>query len=89
MLYREGEGAFEHLQLEIIRKSNDQTIFAWDPHGKIGRSGSVLADGLHFFHDCSDMQTMEIDEFTEALKVGMSKEEKERLGSFLVTNCGI
>ena len=89
MLYGEGKGAFERLQLEIIRKSNDQSIFAWNPRGKIGRSGSVLADGPHFFHDCSDLQTMEINEFTEALKADISKEEKERLGSFLVTNRGI
>ncbi|KAI6011629.1 heterokaryon incompatibility protein-domain-containing protein, partial [Pisolithus marmoratus] len=29
MLYGEGRRAFLRLQLEIIRKSNDQTIFAW------------------------------------------------------------
>ncbi|KAI6143073.1 heterokaryon incompatibility protein-domain-containing protein, partial [Pisolithus tinctorius] len=31
MLYGEGEKAFERLQLEIIRVSNDQSIFAWNP----------------------------------------------------------
>ncbi|KIM60329.1 hypothetical protein SCLCIDRAFT_58566, partial [Scleroderma citrinum Foug A] len=29
MLYGEGKEAFQRLQLEIIRKSNDQSIFAW------------------------------------------------------------
>ncbi|KAI6041067.1 hypothetical protein EDC04DRAFT_2566164, partial [Pisolithus marmoratus] len=28
MLYGEGKNAFRHLQLEIIRTSNDQSIFA-------------------------------------------------------------
>ncbi|KIM65930.1 hypothetical protein SCLCIDRAFT_61902, partial [Scleroderma citrinum Foug A] len=31
MLYGEGKKAFHRLQLEIIRASNDQSIFAWDP----------------------------------------------------------
>jgi hypothetical protein len=30
MLYGEGNKAFERLQLEIIKNSNDQSIFAWD-----------------------------------------------------------
>ena len=89
MLYGEGKGAFHRLQLEIIRMSNDQSIFAWDPHGHIGRSGSVLADEPSFFRDCSDLQTMEIDEFTKALKVPMAKGVAEQLGSFSVTNRGI
>lgn len=29
MLYGEGEKAFERLQLEIIKTSDDQSIFAW------------------------------------------------------------
>ena len=29
MLYGEGKKAFHRLQLEIIRSSNDQSIFAW------------------------------------------------------------
>ncbi|KAI6019532.1 hypothetical protein PISMIDRAFT_121469, partial [Pisolithus microcarpus 441] len=31
MLYGEGKMAFHRLQLEIIRKSSDQSIFAWKP----------------------------------------------------------
>ena len=89
MLYGEGKRAFQRLQLEIIRMSNDQSIFAWDPHGKIGRSGSVLADEPRFFRDCSNLQTMEIDEFRKALKGSLPEEVEERLGSFPVTNRGI
>ena len=89
MLYGEGKRAFQRLQLEIIRMSNDQSIFAWDPHGHIRRFGSVLADEPRFFRDCSDLQTIEIDEFRKAFKRYMSKEDEERLGSFPVTNRGI
>ena len=89
MSYGEGKRAFQRLQLEIIRMSNDQSIFAWDPHGRIRRSGSVLADEPRFFLDCSDLQTMEIDEISEALKGCILEEEEERLGSFPVTNRGI
>jgi len=89
MLYGEGEKAFERLQLEVIRKSNDQSIFAWDPEEITGRSGSVLADNPSFFRECFDLQTMEIDEFMKALGVPMSKEEEEGLGAFAITNRGI
>ena len=89
MLYGEGKRAFQRLQLEIIRMSNDQSIFAWDPHGRIGRSGSVLADEPRFFRDCSDLQTMEIDEFRKTSKADMLPGVEERIGSFPVTNRGI
>jgi hypothetical protein len=39
LLYGEGDGAFVRLQEEIIRVSNDQSIFAWDFNDE-------LADGL-------------------------------------------
>jgi len=44
MLYEEGKKAFHRLQLEIVRASNDQSIFAWRPSiGKV-QPGSILAD---------------------------------------------
>ncbi|KAI6003478.1 heterokaryon incompatibility protein-domain-containing protein, partial [Pisolithus orientalis] len=55
MLYGEGSKAFQRLQLEIIRVSNDQSIFAWDPNSKIRRSGLVLADDPSYFKDCHDV----------------------------------
>ncbi|KIK16414.1 hypothetical protein PISMIDRAFT_59462, partial [Pisolithus microcarpus 441] len=43
MLYGEGEKAFRRLQLEIIRRSSDQTMLsAWDP--RMLRTSSVLAE---------------------------------------------
>ena len=91
--YGEGKAAFQRLQREIIRTSNDQSIFAWDPKGIIQRTGSVLADDPNFFKGCSDMDMMEIKEFIEIFK-GSSDipaeelrtlEEEERLGSFPIT----
>ncbi|KAL4072353.1 hypothetical protein V8B97DRAFT_1870420 [Scleroderma yunnanense] len=93
IVYGEGNRAFRRLQLAIIRTSNDQSIFAWDPRGNIRRAGSVLADDPSFFRDCSDMHAMEIEEFIQSLK-GSSDipaeelrilVEEERLGSFPIT----
>ena len=66
MLYGEGRKAFHRLQLEIIRTSNDQSIFAW---GAVNvRIGSVLADDPNSFWACSDMELLDHDEFIDALK---------------------
>ena len=94
MLYGEGKRAFQRLQLEIIRTSNDQSIFAWDPEGKVPRIGSILADNPSFFRDCDDMEIMELGRFTEYHCDRFTEEElcsirEERLGFFLVTNRGI
>ncbi|KAI6152424.1 heterokaryon incompatibility protein-domain-containing protein, partial [Pisolithus tinctorius] len=43
MLYGEGKKAFLRLQQEVIRKSNDQTIFAWNPRGETWQTTGVLA----------------------------------------------
>ncbi|KAI5985061.1 heterokaryon incompatibility protein-domain-containing protein, partial [Pisolithus albus] len=50
MLYGEGKMAFQRLQLEIIRRSSDQSIFAWNP--RFPREGSVLADDPSDFQGC-------------------------------------
>ena len=63
MLYGEGKKAFRRLQLEIMRTSNDQSIFAWG----IGRAGSILADDPSFFRDCDNMELMDRDEFIKSL----------------------
>ena len=90
MLYGEGKKAFHRLQLEIIRSSNDQSIFAWG-HTSNVRIGSILADDPSFFRDCFNMSLMGHDEFIEE-----SNENFPELGSmdagdgvFPVTNRGI
>ncbi|TGJ81523.1 hypothetical protein E0Z10_g7243 [Xylaria hypoxylon] len=42
LLYGEGEQAFVRLQQEIMKESDDQTIFAWGPSDLIPLSGSKL-----------------------------------------------
>jgi len=94
MLYGEGKKAFHRLQLEIIRASNDQSIFVWDCHlsGKI-RTDSILADDPSDFRRCGEMELMGHDEFIEYLKDDVPEEElhsiEERLDTFPITNRGI
>ncbi|KIM51441.1 hypothetical protein SCLCIDRAFT_143259, partial [Scleroderma citrinum Foug A] len=60
MIYGEGKKAFHRLQLEIIRESNDQSIFAWGCDADLdGRTGSVLADDPRVFQGCDKMELMD------------------------------
>ncbi|KAI5993801.1 heterokaryon incompatibility protein-domain-containing protein [Pisolithus orientalis] len=65
MLYGEGEKAFQRLQLEIIRTSSDQSIFAWNRRKP--RTGSVLADDPSDFAGCGRIEKVEPDEFVDKL----------------------
>ena len=65
MLYGEGKKAFHRLQLEIIRSTNDQSIFAWGWNSPRVRIGSILADDPSFFGDCSDMKPVNPDDFIQ------------------------
>ncbi|KAL4070122.1 heterokaryon incompatibility protein-domain-containing protein [Scleroderma yunnanense] len=96
MLYGEGKKAFQRFQLEIIRVSDDQSIFAWGAgvFGDGGRTGSILADDPSFFRDCGKMELMDRDEFIEEIVKGKIPEEalhsvEDRFGVFPVTNRGI
>ncbi|KAL4070151.1 heterokaryon incompatibility protein-domain-containing protein [Scleroderma yunnanense] len=93
MLYGEGKKAFYRLQLEIIRTSNDQSIFAW--RGNV-RAGGVLADDPSFFQDCDEMELMGYDGFIQHLKAfkHIAREvlpsiDEDRFGIFPITNRGI
>ncbi|KAL4064815.1 heterokaryon incompatibility protein-domain-containing protein [Scleroderma yunnanense] len=93
MLYGEGKKAFHRLQLEIIRTSNDQSIFAWSFDGK-GRIGSILADDPSSFRGCVQMELMDPDEFIRSLRDEIPEEElglidEDRFGVFPITNRGI
>lgn len=55
MLYGEGEKAFERLQLEIIKESNDHSIFAWNTRSyTLGRG--LLAYSPAEFADCGSIR---------------------------------
>ena len=91
MLYGEGKKAFHRLQLEIIRASNDQSIFAW--YSEEEQPCSILADDPSCFRSCGRMELMGYDDFIQFLKKDVPEEEldsiEDRLGSFPVTNRGI
>ena len=94
MLYGEGKKAFHRLQLEIIRSSNDQSIFAWSCNDTKLRTGSILADDPSFFEGCDRMELMDRDDFIESLRRDIPEEqlpwiEDDRFGSFPITNRGI
>ena len=57
MLYGEGPKAFTRLQEEIIKQSNDHTIFAWRPYGK--RIERILAPTPASFRDSGDFAPIE------------------------------
>ena len=97
MLYGEGKEAFLRLQLEIIRKSDDQSIFAWIPDRSVRwNSSGVLADDPSFFKDCHDVERMDLEEYMIHLQERLPDEESrslsladERLDTCSVTNRGI
>jgi hypothetical protein len=49
MLYGEGERAFHRLQLEIIRQTNDHSVFAWEPVHTGYQTTTILAPSLTCF----------------------------------------
>jgi len=85
-LYGEGKKSFHRLQLEIIRASNDQSIFAWNWNV---RTGSILADDPSCFQYCGRMELMGHDEFIQYIKEDVPEEEldsvEDRLGTFPIT----
>ena len=91
MLYGEGKKAFHRLQLEIIRSSNDQSIFAWGRVSDNVRIGSILADDPSSFRGCSNVELLDYDEFVRQSKQtfpGLRSMDADD-GVFPVTNRGI
>lgn len=54
MLYGEGKNAFQRLQIKILQKYPDESIFAW--RDGVHHSKSVLAESPHNFRQCLDMK---------------------------------
>ncbi|KAI6028003.1 hypothetical protein BKA83DRAFT_4490519 [Pisolithus microcarpus] len=72
ILYGEGETkTFLKLQNEIIRTTDDQSIFAWCPAAGASASsdshasGLLLADNSTYFADCGDVQRIPYDRWSE------------------------
>ncbi|KAL4082142.1 heterokaryon incompatibility protein-domain-containing protein [Scleroderma yunnanense] len=92
MLYGEGKKAFHRLQLEVIRVSNDQSVFAWS--FSKGRIGSILADDPNLFRDCAQMELVGHEKFIQSLRESFPEEDlssidEDRFGVFPITNRGI
>ena len=88
MLYGEGKKAFQRLQLEIIRSSNDRSIFAWGFRSSNVRIGSILADDPNDFENCSDMKLMDHNELVTKLPE-LSSINTDHFDVFPITNRGI
>ena len=86
MLYGEGKKAFHRLQLEVIRSSNDQSIFAWG-HKSDVRIGSILADDPSDFGDWFHMELRLMDrgQFIKEF----SPTDVDNFDVFSITNRGI
>ena len=94
MLYGEGKKAFHRLQLEIIRTSNDQSIFAWTSNSLGCRTSNILADDPSFFQNCSGIELMGYDEFIQFVRNEIPEEklsliDQDSFGVFPTTNRGI
>ena len=88
MLYGEGKKAFHRLQLEIIRSSNDQSIFAWGFRSSSVRIGSILADDPSFFEYPFGMELMDHSEFIQKFPE-LSSTNADHFDVFPITNRGI
>jgi hypothetical protein len=59
-LYGEGHNAFVRLQLEILSRSDDESIFAWQ--GYMSDQGGLLASSPKAFADSGDIEIFPYDE---------------------------
>ena len=77
MLYGEGKKAFHRLQLEVIRSSNDQSIFAW---GCYSNDPSDFGDWFHM-----ELRLMDRGQFIKEF----SPTDVDNFDVFSITNRGI
>src|SRR5437763_1941751 len=63
LLYGEGRNAFIRLQLEILKVSDDETIFAWDRFDdRFHEISGLLAPSPALFYDSGDIRRILFDE---------------------------
>jgi hypothetical protein len=74
LLYGEGEKAFHRLQLELLRTSNDHSIFAWrlEPATDYIFSSRVLADSPAMFKNSGEIPTGDDDATLKTISSTMS-----------------
>lgn len=66
MLYGEGHRAFYRLQLEIIRQTNDHTIFAWEPYDLDWQRTAALAASPRCFAQSSHFERITLEGSADA-----------------------
>ncbi|KAH7929219.1 HET-domain-containing protein [Leucogyrophana mollusca] len=95
LLYGEGENAFIRLQHEIIRTSNDQSIFAWglniDPTRSLflgHPSSSLLASSPSDFCGCAKVDRIMPNKFLDLFASSLSKDTPYK-SQFSMTNSGV
>jgi hypothetical protein len=60
-LYGEGQHAFVRLQLEILKRSDDESIFAWKSNIKLkNRRGGLIASFPYHFADSGDVERTDV-----------------------------
>ncbi|KAL1856405.1 hypothetical protein Daus18300_010777 [Diaporthe australafricana] len=101
MLYGEGLHAFQRLQEEIMKVTDDTSLFAWG----LGRmwnsseSSSILAPAPEYFEHCSDIEIMDLVDFKrpsfhmsqQGLVVDLPIVQDSKFDniSYLILHCGI
>jgi hypothetical protein len=77
LLYGEGQGAFFRLQEEIMKRTDDESIFAWshptDEQSHVHLTG-LLASSPNLFRDSSDV-TMAVGNAKKAVSRGLDSSE--------------
>lgn len=81
-LYGEGKNAFYRLQLEIIRESDDESIFAWTNATDL--TGGLLASTVSAFQNSGEIEVM----LSSSMQVGILSGAKER-PPYTMTNKGL
>jgi hypothetical protein len=61
ILYGEGERSFTRLQIEILKTSNDQSIFAWEESGRF--SEDVFASSVDQFSGSSEYSPVPLNKY--------------------------
>lgn len=101
MLYGEGLHAFQRLQEEIMKVTNDTSLFAWGL-GRMWNSSegsSILAPAPEYFEQCSDIEIMGLVDFKRpsfhlsqkglVVDLPIVQDRKFDNISYLILHCGI
>ncbi|PQE27774.1 HET domain-containing protein [Rutstroemia sp. NJR-2017a BVV2] len=83
IIYGEGERSFMRLQMEIVKTSNDQSIFAWEDSGRC--SQDAFASSVDQFSGSSDYSSTPLASYLEQSEDGTSNLRMD----YSLTNFGL